>query len=253
MKRSFTLIELLVVVAIISVLISILIPSLQEARKASIRLICGTRIHQAGVQTIMYTQDFNGYYPRAQAVTIYTEWNHDLTDPSGWHSGAVAQILMYGEIGPWPPPLRENPLNGVLEQRIPESYTSWLMYDCANNDDTLYWTPYTAPWWNVHTEFSAYFSQPFIAGSSTRSSKVESGFPIWGENAWSNTGELDFIDASWHDYSGYVLIEPGVDIFIGMNVARADGSADWVQGYTNRSDNFFLAFNTEYWVIPTSE
>ena len=254
-RRGFSLIELLVAIALISVLLSLLVPALKESRKAAIRLICGTRIHQAGLHTIMYTQDFNSYYPKGQAATYLAEWNHDLTDPGGWHSGAAAQILIYGDFGSWPPPPRENPLiGGQLENRIPDSYASWLLYDCANNSDTAAWVNWNTVWYNAHTEFSAFFSQSFIPGSSTRSSKMESGSAIWAENAWSNTGELDFIDASWHDYSGYVLIEPGADIFIGMNTCRADGSADWLQGVTNRSDNFFLALQgAAWWVIPTPQ
>ena len=249
-RRGFSLIELLVVIAIISVLLSILVPSLKQARLASIRLICGTRIHQAGVQTIMYTQDYYGRYPKPQAATYLTEWNATLGD----FSGAAAQIVSYGEFGSWPPPPRENPLIGGLENRIPDSYTSWQIYDCANNTDTASWVNWNVDWYNAHTEFSAYFSKPLdIPGSSTRASKVEAGFPIWAENAWSVTNDLDNIDASWHDYSGYTPVLPGADIFIGMNVCRADGSADWVQGTTNRSDNFFIAFDYLYWVVPKSE
>jgi prepilin-type N-terminal cleavage/methylation domain-containing protein len=62
-KPGFTLIELLVVVAIIAVLISILIPALNQARKLSRRSVCLSNFHQQGLGYLMYANDFNGKWP----------------------------------------------------------------------------------------------------------------------------------------------------------------------------------------------
>lgn len=60
MKRSrsaFTLIELLVVVAIIGLLISILLPSLQGARKQSRQLLCTTNLRSQGQASYFYAEE----------------------------------------------------------------------------------------------------------------------------------------------------------------------------------------------------
>jgi prepilin-type N-terminal cleavage/methylation domain-containing protein len=57
---AFTLIELLVVVAIIAVLISILVPSLQEAREQASRITCASNIRQIHLGEVLYATDHNG-------------------------------------------------------------------------------------------------------------------------------------------------------------------------------------------------
>lgn len=60
-RRGFTLIELLVVVAIIALLISILIPSLNGARKQSRQLQCLSNLSSIGKASLFYSQEFRGY------------------------------------------------------------------------------------------------------------------------------------------------------------------------------------------------
>lgn len=66
MRRcAFTLIELLVVVAIIALLISILVPSLQRARDQSRGTVCLSNLHSLSVAVVMYTDANNGRFPTA--------------------------------------------------------------------------------------------------------------------------------------------------------------------------------------------
>ncbi len=63
LPRAFTLIELLVVVAIIALLISILLPSLQRAREQAKAAACGSNVRQMGVAMEQYLEDNQEYYP----------------------------------------------------------------------------------------------------------------------------------------------------------------------------------------------
>lgn len=58
-RPAFTLIELLVVIAIIGLLISILLPALQRARRQSRGLVCMTHLRELSNGWNMYADDFN--------------------------------------------------------------------------------------------------------------------------------------------------------------------------------------------------
>ncbi len=62
-RRAFTLIELLVVVAIISLLISILLPSMRLARQKAQTVACASNMRQTLLAMMMYQEDYQGSLP----------------------------------------------------------------------------------------------------------------------------------------------------------------------------------------------
>ncbi|MGE0478870.1 MAG: type II secretion system protein [Phycisphaerae bacterium] len=62
-STAFTLIELLVVVAIIALLISILLPGLNDAREQARRAKCGANLHSIGTALFACGSENNGFLP----------------------------------------------------------------------------------------------------------------------------------------------------------------------------------------------
>lgn len=79
--RGFTLIELLVVVAIIALLISIMLPSLNRARSRAKDLVCRTQLRNLGIAFTMYTNEENGAIP-----LNYYKTYHGSQYTAGWRA-----------------------------------------------------------------------------------------------------------------------------------------------------------------------
>lgn len=62
-KKHFSLIELLVVISILAILLSILLPALNRAKKTAKQISCTSQQKQIAVCFAMYADDFDEYYP----------------------------------------------------------------------------------------------------------------------------------------------------------------------------------------------
>lgn len=87
---AFTLIELLVVVAIISMLLAVLMPSLSSARARTRRTVCLSNLREIGVAIRGYSLQYRDAIPRGPSDSI------PYYPPQGWDQWATNQ-LWFGE------------------------------------------------------------------------------------------------------------------------------------------------------------
>lgn len=214
---AFTLIELLVVIAIISILATILIPSLVAAKELALRASCATNLRSIGSALFMYATDHQGLFPSGSGDP------DGVLGPSGvpvagW-SGAAAfawltPIGYYGQaqIDPY---IGGNAAMmfcpGNSEKAWVESMkNNWLSTTAIGGD-----IGYFAWCGREYCEYPGWTKLPFLPNSPMSSGDANASWLLMGDVNTNNFGVGP-------GYNNHGEDEGGNWLFVGGNV-------DWIQ------------------------
>ena len=146
-RSGFTLVELLVVIAIIGVLVSLLLPAVQNAREAARRMQCSNNLRQVGLALHNYESSHRefpvgsnlsnfigplvGIMPHIEQSNNYQQWDFSLSYSDPYNAEVAAQrIATY--LCPSMTIPREVPLVDAGETGGPSSYLL-----CEGTDDYM--------------------------------------------------------------------------------------------------------------------
>jgi prepilin-type N-terminal cleavage/methylation domain-containing protein/prepilin-type processing-associated H-X9-DG protein len=136
--RGFTLIELLVVVAIIALLISILLPSLNGARRSARAVKCAANLHDVGQAFALYLTENRGYYPPSYVYPSDFDGACDFDNQDGSHPNGYAHwswfLYNHGAVGKEVFTCPEMPGGGHPRTNPGADPASWQATDQADQD-----------------------------------------------------------------------------------------------------------------------
>ena len=169
-REGFTLIELLVVVAIIALLMAVLMPSLQRAKRQAGSVACQSNLKQLGVVVAMYTDDFNGTF-------------HEESPAGPRYSWVYAMRPYYSN----EPEIRNCPLvHKFYSDGVTGPFVGWGVYGEGS---------YSTPGWAVKGDYGSYGWNWWLCDEDRE------------EKHWRNINTIGpnrneipvFVDAQWVD------------------------------------------------------
>lgn len=190
-RAAFTLIELLVVIAIIGVLVSLLLPAVQQAREAARRSQCSNNLKQIGL-AIHNFEETKGRLPSSRLGPQHATW--------------MVQILPYVEqknlYDLW------DVSKSYYEQK-PEARTTWVaVFSCPTRRDSMFSTqfeisstglPDTQAYPGVLGDYAGnggQFSGSIVDAPLCRGAMCQADSTLSGSQILSTTSKTKFRDMS---------------------------------------------------------
>jgi len=206
---AFTLIELLTVIAIIGILAAILIPVTGKVKNAAAKAACTSNLRQLATASLSFAVDNKHQFPTRDTYNHRNTWRH----PHVYHQDDFKLLRPY--IG-----LQDANREATSLLFCPGPIKDAISAESSGyNGDTALFISYS--YFNLRnlnaTVFTGYGTDE---KALRRKDQVPPRFPLWG----------CLTIVSGNTYLGHN--EPRVQGggLSGQNVARADGSVDWVKG-----------------------
>ena len=234
LRPGFTLVELLVVFGIIVVLLSIILPMVQNIRNAARRTICTSRIKDLVVATINYRVD-NGVFPDPMLnPSVWSDvYPHDL------QSKVLNEYFGYLKFqridGKAPAPNTTNYVNFPEPFRCPMVDVNWPGQGPFYNGPE-YWNVGYAYFYGLDVSAkSAFILQPSKV-ATVHPNNVPATAVLWADDISHYSDGSQDVYIYTHLRKG-VIPDKNYEIFHsdakalgGGNFGHADGSVEWVDG-----------------------
>jgi prepilin-type N-terminal cleavage/methylation domain-containing protein len=95
-RKAFTLVELLVVISIVALLLSLLLPAMQQARYLAEVAVCASTLRQYSIAIISYSTDSREYPTSARMSTFSNIGQGPIPlSPQGEHAGFAGASISY--------------------------------------------------------------------------------------------------------------------------------------------------------------
>ena len=228
-RNGFTLIELLVVVAIISLLVSILVPSLRRAKDMAKAVVCATNLKHIGLGYHFYGQDNDGWLPANLLDYMYTPYILYIIPPndSYYNDGLLYRdkYITNGRVFFCPGWLKEH--GSGYETNWYWSYDPPSTYTGGSYVRATYY-----PWFSRKPFGGTQSSRLEEVGGSQTALNVDNinwplnfGHPLGSDDPVYNVLYGDGGVARWRDHDGRVLnLVPSGEL---SSLAQVETMYDW--------------------------